>query len=75
MAGSGMPNVGDPVFSDIEEKNEARIVGAPGRVSCAMAQEAMLSARPCATIPAVVSGTTAPPRRKGRWIEPWFAAA
>jgi hypothetical protein len=62
-------------LSDIDEKKDARITGAPGRVSWARAQEAIDSARPWATIPAMVRGATAPPRRKGRWIEPWFAAA
>jgi len=75
MAGSGVPKVGEPDFRLIEEKKLARIAGDPGRTSCVSAQEAMLSASPCATIPAMVRGATAPPSRKGRWIDPWLAAA
>ena len=74
-AGSGVPKVGEPERSDMEDRNEARIAGAPGRTSCVSAHDTMLSARHCATDPAIVSGETAPPNRNGRWIEPCPAAA
>jgi hypothetical protein len=65
MAGSGVPNVGEPERSAVEDRKFPKITGAPGRSSWVRAQPAMVSASDCAMAPALVTGPIAPPRMKG----------
>ena len=65
IAGSGVPKVGDPERSDIEERKLPNMTGAPGRSSWVSAQPAMVSASDWAMAPALVTGPMAPPRMKG----------
>src|ERR1700754_1331762 len=44
MAGSGVPKVGDPERSDIDDRKLPKITGEPGRSNWASAQPAMVSA-------------------------------
>src|SRR5262249_576201 len=64
-AGSGVPKVGAPLRSDIDDRKLPRIGGEPGRSSWASATQKVASAKHCASAPAVVTGPMAPPRMKG----------
>ncbi len=75
MAGSGVPNVGEPERSDIEDRKLPKMTGAPLRSSCVSAQPAMVSASDCAIAPALVTGPIAPPRMKGTTTAAWLARA
>jgi hypothetical protein len=44
IAGSGVPKVGAPDRSDIDDRKLPKITGAPGRSSCVSAQPAIVSA-------------------------------
>src|SRR5215213_11476713 len=44
-AGSGVPKVGEPERSDIDERKLPKMTGAPGLSNCVSAQPAMVSAR------------------------------
>src|SRR3990170_3095931 len=44
IAGSGVPNVGEPERNDIDDRKLPKITGAPGRSSWVSAQPAMVSA-------------------------------
>ena len=44
MAGSGVPNVGDPDRSDMEDRKFPKMTGAPFLSSCVKAQPASVSA-------------------------------
>ena len=45
IAGSGVPKVGEPERSDIDDRKLPKITGAPGRSSWVSAQPAMVSAQ------------------------------
>ncbi len=45
IAGSGVPKVGEPERSDMDDRKLPKITGAPGRSSCASAQPAIVSAK------------------------------
>ena len=74
-AGSGVPNVGAPDCIDIEDANEPKTTGAPGRTSCTYVMPASASASVCAAAPATVAGDIAPARMNGVMITAWFASA
>ena len=75
MAGSGVPNVGAPVCIDIDEANEPKITGAPGRIIWVNAMPANASANVCAATPADVVGAIAPARMNGVMMEAWLLRA
>ena len=75
MAGSGVPKVGEPDRSDIDDRKLPKMTGAPGRSSWVSAQPAMVSASDWAMAPALVTGPIAPPRMKGTTTAAWFARA
>ena len=75
MAGSGVPKVGEPERSDMEERKLPKMTGAPDRSSCVSAQPAMVSASDWAMAPALVTGPMAPPRMKGTTTAHWLARA
>lgn len=66
MAGSGVPKVGEPERSDIDDRKLPKITSAPLPSNCVSAQSAMVSAKDCAMAPALVTGPIAPPRMKGQ---------
>ena len=74
-AGSGVPNVGAPDCIDIDEANDPKTTGAPGRTSCTYVMPAIDSASVCAAAPATVAGLIAPARMNGVMITAWFASA
>ena len=65
IAGSGVPKVGLPERSDIEDRKLPKITGAPLRSSWVIAQPAIVSAKDCAIAPALVTGPIAPPKING----------
>ena len=75
MAGSGVPKVGEPERSDIDDRKLPKTTGAPGRSSWVRAQPASVSASDCAMAPALVTGPMAPPRMKGTRTVPCPARA
>ena len=75
IAGSGVPKVGEPERSDIDDRKLPKITGAPGRSSCVSAQPAMVSASDWAIAPALVTGPMAPPRMNGTITAAWLARA
>ena len=70
-----MPNVGAPVCIDIDDANEPKTTGAPGRTSCTKVMPASASASVCAATPAVVTGAIAPARMNGVMRQAWLFAA
>ena len=70
-----MPKVGAPVCIDIDEANEPKITGAPGRTSWTKAIPASASAKVCAATPATVVGAIAPARMNGVIRQAWLALA
>src|SRR6185436_2969648 len=73
--GSGVPNVGAPVCIDIDEANDPKTTGAPGRTSCTNAIPASASASVWAATPAVVTGAIAPARMNGVMMVAWLPTA
>ena len=70
-----MPNVGAPDCIDIDEANEPRMTGAPGRTSWQKAIPASASASVCVAAPTTVAGLIAPARMNGVISTAWFASA
>ena len=70
-----MPNVGAPDCIDIDDANEPKITGAPGRTSWQNAIPASASASVCVAVPTTVAGLIAPARMNGVISTPWFASA
>ena len=75
MAGSGVPNVGAPVCIDIDDANDPKITGAPGRINCVKVMPANDSASVCAATPADVVGAIAPARMNGVMMQAWLLRA
>src|SRR6187455_3788135 len=73
--GSGVPNVGAPVCIDIDDANDPKMTGAPGRTIWQKAMPASASARVCVADAATVTGAIAPPRMNGVMSMIWLAAA
>src|SRR6187397_1948956 len=74
-AGSGVPNVGAPDCIEIDDANDPRTTGAPGRTSWAKAIPPSASARVWAHTPAAVTGAIAPARMNGVRSVAWLASA
>ena len=74
-AGSGVPNVGAPDCIDIDDANEPKTTGAPGRTSWTNVIPAIASARVWAHAPAAVTGAIAPARMNGVTSVAWLASA
>jgi len=70
-----VPNVGAPVCIDIDEANEPRTTGAPGRTSWQYAMPASASASVWVAAPAAVAGLIAPARMNGVISTAWLASA
>ena len=70
-----MPNVGAPVCIDIDEANDPKITGAPGRISWVNVMPASDSASVCAATPAEVTGAIAPARMNGVMMQAWLLRA
>ncbi len=70
-----MPKVGAPDCIDIDEANEPRMTGAPGRTSWQKAMPASASASVCVAAPTTVAGLIAPARMNGVISTAWLASA
>jgi len=74
IADSGVPKLGDPDCMSILERNEPKITGQPGRMSCASAIPVSASASCCASADGIATGDIAPMSRNGVSTTGWFAA-
>ena len=73
--GSGVPKVGAPVCIDIDDANEPKMTGAPGRTIWQNAMPARASARVWVADAATVTGAIAPPRMNGVISMIWLFSA
>ncbi len=73
--GSGVPNVGAPDCIDIDDANEPKMTGAPGRTIWQNAIPASASARVWVAAAATVTGAIAPPRMNGVMSMIWLFSA
>ena len=73
MADSGVPNDGEPDCMSVFDRNEPKITGAPGRISCVSAIPARPSAICCTSVAGIDTGDIAPMSRNGVTITAWFA--
>src|SRR5215472_5839418 len=74
MADSGVPKAGDPDRMSMLDRNDPKITGQPGRISCASAMPASASASCCARAAGIVTGDIAPISRNGVSTTGWLAA-
>ena len=65
MPDSGVPNVGEPDCMSMLDRNEPKITGHPGRMSCARAMPDSASAICCTRAAGIVTGDIAPMRMNG----------
>ena len=75
MPDSGVPNVGEPDCMSMLDRNEPKITGQPGRISCASAMPVSASAICCTSAAGIVTGDIAPIRMNGVSTTAWLAAA
>ena len=73
--GSGVPNVGAPVCIDMDDANDPKMTGAPGRTIWQNAMPARASARVCVAAAATVTGAMAPARMNGVTRTIWLFSA
>src|ERR1700761_227555 len=74
MADSGVPKDGDPDCMSMLDRNDPKITGQPGLISCASAIPAKASASCCASAAGIVTGDIAPISRNGVSTTGWLAA-
>ena len=72
MADSGVPNDGEPDCMSVFDRNEPKITGAPGRISCVSAMPARPSAICCTSVAGIDTGDIAPMSRNGVTITAWL---
>jgi len=70
-----VPNVGAPDCIDIDDANEPKMTGAPGRTIWQNAIPARASARVWVACAATVTGAIAPPRMNGVISITWLFSA
>ena len=71
---SGVPKLGEPDCMSMLDRNEPKITGQPGRISCASAMPDSASASCCTSAAGIVTGDIAPISRNGVSTTGWFAA-
>ena len=72
-ADSGVPNAGAPDCMSLFERNEPKITGAPGLISCTSAMPASASATCCVSVACTDTGDIAPISRNGVSSTGWPA--
>ena len=70
-----MPNVGAPDCMDIDDANDPKMTGDPGRTIWQNAMPASASAKVWVAAPATVTGDIAPARMKGVIRHAWLFSA
>ena len=75
MPDSGVPNVGEPDCMSMLDRNEPKMTGQPGRISCDSAMPASASAICCTSAAGIVTGDIAPIRMNGVSTTGWSACA
>src|SRR5499426_3116876 len=74
MPDSGVPKLGEPDCMSMLDRNEPKITGHPGLISCASAMPASASASCWASAAGIDTGDIAPISRNGVSTTGWFAA-
>jgi hypothetical protein len=75
IADSGVPNDGEPDCMSVLDRNDPKITGQPGRMSCVSAMPASASAICWASVAGIDTGDIAPMSRKGVMTSAWLALA
>src|SRR6202021_2555980 len=70
----GVPKLGDPDCMSMLDRNEPKMTGQPGRISCASAMPDSASASCCTSAAGMVTGDMAPMSRNGVSTTGWLAA-
>ena len=74
MPDSGVPNVGEPDCMSMLDRNDPKITGVPGRISCESAIPDSASTICCTSAAGMVTGDIAPIRMNGVSTTGWPAA-
>ncbi len=74
MPDSGVPNVGEPDCMSMLDRNEPKMTGAPGRISCDSAMPDNASVICWTSAAGIVTGDMAPIRMNGVRTTGWLAA-
>jgi hypothetical protein len=74
MPDSGVPKVGEPDCMSMLDRNDPKITGLPGRISCDRVMPVRASAICCTSAAGIVTGDIAPIRMNGVSTTAWLAS-